>query len=256
MACETTSSRPADDLLARATAVVTSTEANGGRARIVGGVAIALRCPSARPPGLLARDYSDLDIVTDRASAQTLSATLETNGYQPQVRFNALHGHTRLMFDNDRAGHVDVFVQDFVMCHRLPLDTRLKIHEQTVPLADLLLTKLQVARLTEKDVSDAAALLLDHRLTRDETGISVPYVTGLLGRDWGWWRTVTDNLAELSKHLPRSLPADHSAALRERIASLSEAIEQTPKTLRWRARARVGTRIPWREDPEDSVLRE
>ena len=33
---------------------------------------------------------------------------------------------------------------------------------------------------------------------------------------------------------------------------LSKAIEATPKSLRWKARARVGERVRWYEQPEET----
>jgi hypothetical protein len=170
----------------------------------------------------------------------------------PERRFNALHGHRRLMFDHPDGTHIDVFVEEFVMCHRLDLRSRLAFHETTVPLVDLLLTKLQVAELNEKDVTDAAALLLDHELTSDESGINMDYVTRLLSRDWGWWRTVSANLAALPDHLASRLSEPAAVTATGRAKRLLEAIELVPKSLRWKARARAGERIPWREDPEES----
>lgn len=200
----------------------------------------------------LARSFSDIDLVTDRRSAAELARTLAARHYQGQRRFNALHGHARLMFAQTNGIHIDVFVEDFVMCHRLGLGARLPIHEQTIPLADLLLTKLQVAALNAKDVTDIAALLIDHDLARDESAINVDYITKLLGSDWGWWRTVTHNLHALPAMVARQLPEPAATRARDRAGRLLEEIDRVPKTLRWKARAKAGERIRWRDEPEES----
>ena len=232
--------------------LVRATASAGGSARVLGGIAVALRCPSARDPELLARSYSDIDLVTDKKSGPILSRTLEQLAYAPERRFNALHGHSRLMFDRADGMHVDVFVGEFVMCHRLELASRLDLHDATLPLADLLLTKLQVAELNEKDVTDAAALLLDHDLSADESGINTDYITGILSRDWGWWRTVSHNLASLPGYVIKRLPEREAEIVAARVEQLQVVIEQAPKSLRWKARAKAGDRIPWRDDPEES----
>lgn len=247
-----TSSPMADVAVHEAKELVLAATGAGARARVLGGVGVALRCPSARDPALLAREYSDIDLVTDRGSASALSQALEALGYGPERRFNAMHGHSRMMFDRSDGRHLDVFVDQFVMCHRLTLADRLELHETTLPLADLLLTKLQVAELNAKDVTDTAALLLDHELTDDEAGINLQRITGLLSRDWGWWRTVSQNLTVLPSHLAECLSQQSRGVVTGRIDRLLGAIERAPKGLRWKARAKAGDRIAWRDDPEES----
>jgi hypothetical protein len=232
--------------------IVMAARAGGSAVRLLGGIGVALRCSSAREHGAFARQYSDLDLVTTRHSGLALSRTLEKRGYVPEHRFNAMHGHSRMMFTSDGGLHVDVFIERFAMCHQLDLSTRLTVHDTTISLADLLLTKLQIAELNEKDVTDAAALLLDHDLSSDEDGINVEYMTSLLSRDWGWWRTVTDNLAALSQHLPGLAPGEATGRVDLRVRRLLDAIASAPKGLRWKARAKAGDRIPWRDEPEES----
>lgn len=233
--------------------IVAKARAAGGEARLLGGVAVAVRCPSAAAGGPFARAYSDIDLVTISSSVERLGSALAELGYEPATRFNAAHGHSRLMFDREEDGaHVDVFVRRFTMCHALDLGDRLSEDELTIPLADLLLTKLQVAELNEKDVTDASALLSDHSLTADESGINVRYLTGILGRDWGWWRTVTDNLRALPGHLQGRVEGARADMVVERISELESAIDEAPKSLRWKARAKAGSRLPWRDVPEES----
>jgi Uncharacterised nucleotidyltransferase len=240
VATSITSSRQAE-ALTHAQAIVARAREAGLTVRILGGVAVALRCPSARAPAPLAREFSDLDLVTDRRSAADLARVLQQEGYAAERRFNALHGHQRqLFFAGER--HIDVFVDTFAMCHELRLSERLDLHPETISLADLLLTKLQIAEVNEKDVTDVAALLADHELTDDERGLKVARVAAVLSTDWGWWRTVTENLRVVATLAP------HVA---ERVEALTKRIDAAPKTRRWRLRARLGERVPWREDPEE-----
>lgn len=233
--------------------VIAAARAGGGRVRALGGVAIALRCPTAHSGQPLARSYSDMDLITTRESGPVLACAMKRLGYLPAERFNLLHGRTRMMFDHSNGLHADVFVDEFAMCHRLNLSSRLELHETTISLADLLLTKLQVAELNEKDVMDSAALLLDHEFGGGLEEIDAGVITDLVGNDWGWWRTVSQNLRTFRGHVSRlRLSAAAAGLVDSRAAELLEFMEVAPKSFRWKLRAKAGDRIAWREDPEES----
>jgi hypothetical protein len=241
------------DALAEARRILAAAEKSSFRAQALGGVGVALRCCCARSPAPLARGYSDVDLITIRSDAKGFAALLGDLGYQGDEEFNALFGSTRLSFDHEEHGHLDIFVGAFEMCHRLDLRGRIGISGEALTPADLLLTKLQVAELTEKDTQDVAAVLLELNLTADDQQINVPYINDLLGSDWGWWRTVTGNLGIVAEHAPH-LPVDASSAVRIRsqVGSLLTEIETAPKSLKWRMRARFGERKQWYEVPDES----
>jgi hypothetical protein len=237
------------DLPREAADLVTGISDQGLPARLLGGVAVAIRCPTASA-GPLRRSYHDLDLMVTSRAAYRLGQALEAAGYRGEERFNALHGRSRMMFSGP-LGHIDVLVGQFVMCHRLEVGARLTIDALTLSLADLLLTKLQIAQLNAKDASDIAAILLDHRLAGDESGINRDRVTGVLGGDWGWWRTVTGNLEWLSSFPPELLDGPARTTLGERIRELRAAIDARPKSVKWKVRASFGERMPWRLEPEE-----
>jgi hypothetical protein len=135
------------------------------------------------------------------------------------------------------------------MCHALDVRDRLELDTETLPLADLLLLKLQIVEATEKDDVDALALFADHPVGPD--GIDGQYLAGLLAKDWGWWRTATRSLERLlgvAATLPDSAVRQE---VESRIRRLLAQIEAAPKTRRWRIRARVGERVQWYELPEE-----
>jgi hypothetical protein len=237
-------------IVTRARALIGRLVEGGVNARLLGGVAIALRCPTALPPSALARNYSDLDIVVNRAGRRHLSSVLDSLDFTGATRFNAMNGHARQLYTSNDGVDLDVFIDEFKMCHHMDLKDRLLVDSMTLPLADLMLTKLQVAELTEKDVRDCTALVLDHALTDDDSGISVTRICAITGGDWGWWRTVTENLGKVRDHADRlGLTSDAAAAVSSRTGALEARIDEAPKTLRWRARARLGDRMPWRDEP-------
>jgi hypothetical protein len=223
--------------------------------RVLGGIAVALRCESARGEGPLSRGYSDIDLVVPRKDARRFAGVMTERGYPPNERFNAAHGSSRQIFylGTGEDEHIDVFVDQFQLCHVLPLAKRLDLHPETISLEDLLLSKLQVAKLSQKDVMDTIALLLDHPLD-GPTGeaLDAEYVASFLSKDWGWWRTATETIVRTGDHvdgLGLTESGVHSA--KKQLALLSEEIEAHPKSLGWRARAKIGDRRPWRIDPDD-----
>lgn len=241
---------PEPDLRNEAIRVLDAADAAGLVVRAVGGLGVWLTCPSAsRPP--LARQYKDLDLVAGTGASAGVQELLMGLGYEPDRSFNQVHGHQRLYFwDTSNARQLDVFVGRMAMCHELELDGRLGRHPRALAPADLLLTKLQVVHPTERDLVDAAALLLDHRVAED--GIEPERVAEVLAGDWGWWRTSTATLGAVVAHAS-GLPGFERAeeVVTERAAALGEVIEEAPKSMRWRLRAKVGDRVRWYEVPEE-----
>jgi hypothetical protein len=216
--------------------------------RLLGGVAVNVR--SHGLPPALTREYKDLDFATAKKSSGDLQKLMRDLGYEPHVGFNAMNGKERLLFyDNPNERQVDVFVSSFRMCHEIPLEKRLTVDEDTVPLAELLLTKLQIIELNEKDVRDTVALLLQHEVTDDDAGVNSEQISTLCAEDWGLWRTITRNLETLRDRVD-GYDVDGSP-VSNGVSLLLERIEATPKSRSWRMRAKVGERKRWYELPEE-----
>ena len=137
-------------------------------------------------------------------------------GYTPRTTFNAMNGHTRLIF-NDIANErrVDIFLNEFEMCHKFDFTNRLKMHSLTLPLADLLLTKLQVYEITEREYKDVIALLKDFKLSdgdADPDTINAKYIAKLCSKDWGLWKTLSLNLERIEESLPTYVPGETERA--------------------------------------------
>jgi hypothetical protein len=224
-------------MLEEGAALVQDAQQQGATLRLLGGAAVILHCS-----GTPHREIGDLDAVTSRADVKQLTSVLQQRGYEPETRFNALHGDRRLIFHGS-AGKLDIFVDTFDMCHRIELAGRLALDSPTIPATDLLLTKLQVVELTEKDASDLAQLLSHHELgSGPGDHVDVPYIEGLVADDWGLWRTVTGTLARL---------AEQDASVAERSVALRKALDEAPKGRRFRLRARLGERKRWYELPDE-----
>jgi hypothetical protein len=239
------------DVVSEGRRLLALAEAHAVPLRLLGGVAIKLRAPNDLPPGF-SRTYADLDFVTRKKTVGRATELFRGEGYTPHTAFNALHGGERLLFfDDDNGRQVDVFVGAFSMCHKIPLEERIEIDPVSIPLAELLVTKLQVIQLNEKDVRDALALLHDHPIgDEDGDALNGARVAELCASDWGLWRTITQNLRACRAFVD-SYDVPDRARLDERLDDLLDRIERAPKARAWRFRAKIGDRKRWYELPEE-----
>jgi hypothetical protein len=239
-------------LTGQATAVVERAESEGVVLRLVGGIAVALHCPSASHRALK-RDYADIDFVSGKVDGAKIDTFLAEIGYFPDKRFNSIHGRTRrLYFDEGGSRQVDIFVSQFKMCHELPLGERLAIDSPTIPLAELFLTKAQIVELNHKDMLDLLALLADHPVgPGDDQTINSGVIAKLCGTDWGLSKTVSLTLDKIDNSIEVEADELDHDLIRARVAAIRRVIDDAPKGMRWKARARVGVRVPWYELPED-----
>jgi hypothetical protein len=244
---------PLADPIAEARRLAALAAARGLTVRLLGGVAVAIRAADALPSGLR-RSYKDLDFATVTSDAARFDSLLVQAGYQPDEQFNRIHGaQRRLHYDRINGKQLDTFVDTFAMCHVLELARRLPPDSETLSPADLLLTKLQIIEVNDKDLIDTIALLLFHPI--DEAGadvIALNQLRPLLRADWGWYTTITDNLAKVGARLTGvDLPELDKDVVSSRIDELATAITAFPKTIKWTLRSKVGRKLPWYDLPEE-----
>lgn len=220
--------------------------------RLAGGVAVAIRCPSAALPPLR-REYADVDLVTVGRARDDVTALMVELGYGADREFNTLHGHRRLYFwDAGNERQVDVFVDEAKLCHTIDFRDRIEASPTTLSLADLLLMKLQVVETNEKDFLDVCAILADHDLGPGESGVNSAYIADLAATDWGLWRTL-GMVAERSEKFALGLPGFGAGEqVATRLQRLRQELDAAPKSRGWRMRARMGDRKRWYELPEEA----
>jgi hypothetical protein len=235
-------------------AVIETATSRGLQVRLLGGVAIWIRAHEEARSSL-GRPYADLDLIAHRKESRKLRDLLAASGFVPDDTFNALHGASRLLFyAPDRSHQIDVFLDRFEMSHKFDFTSRLELEPLTLTAADLLLTKLQVAQLTEKDVIDISMLVWSHEIgDRDAAAvINMPVVAEAGASEWGLFTTASDNLESTLRLLPQqNMPEAARELVRERVNQIRQALDRAPKGTRWKMRARVGKRLPWHEMPEE-----
>jgi hypothetical protein len=221
--------------------------------RAMGGVGVALRAPDADPA--LHRAYADVDLAAPRRARRDVEDAMAAAGLRPEREFNALNGGRRqIWWTEDGGAHVDVFIGEFAMCHRLDLDAALDTPGPALRGADLLLTKLQVVELNLKDAQDAAALLTTHELGDDdgERRISLRRLREVLADDWGFYTTATDNLHRIPEVIGARAPGV-AHRLAETCRAIADELDAAPKSRAFKLRAKVGRRKRWYDVPEESL---
>jgi Uncharacterised nucleotidyltransferase len=232
--------------------LLTHAQSEGTTIALLGGVAIRLHAPEV--PSALDRPYKDLDFIVPKGRGSDIAKLLQSSGYEPETSFNAMNGNERMLFhDTEHSRQVDVFVGSFRMCHVIPLVDRISPGDPTVPLAELLLTKLQIIELNEKDVRDTMLLFHGHEVAdHDDDAVNGQRIAQLCATDWGLWRTITANVARCADLVSGyALPEQDHRRISARLKAVLSQIEEAPKSRGWKLRAKIGDRKRWYELPEE-----
>ena len=231
--------------------IVSAAREQGVVLQATGDTAIRLRCPSA---DRMAPSFGDniLDLAGRASQSAQIGHIVEGLGYSPERRFNILRGRQRLRYTHpEKQLGVEVFLDALNMYHQLNFADRLDLDEDTIPLADLLLWKLQFVEPDEDDLRAIYTIVYDHELggPGESEKIDTTPILDLCANDWGWYKTVTTNL-EKSIALAESYPGDEATVFLERARRLLQMIEEAPKSGGWQLRARIGEGVRWYEIPE------
>jgi hypothetical protein len=224
--------------------------------RLLGAVAFARRCPNhAYLRERLGRHFTDIDFAAYGRDAEGIRAMLKDAGYVDDPHVYVGSEGSRLVAEHPGIGmHIDVFLDKLEFCHTVRWKDRLEIDRETIPLAELLLQKMQIVEINEKDLIDTITLLLEFPLgDSDVDTINIERVAQVCGKDWGWWRTLTMNLDKVRQM------ADHYAELTDeekrrvadQVAAALDRIEAEPKSIPWKLRAKVGDRKKWYRDVDE-----
>lgn len=224
--------------------------------RLIGALAFRTHCPQyGYIQDKLGRKFTDFDFASYPRFVKSIRSVLTALGYEEDKQVTQLFGDRRMVFHDPAFGrHIDVFFNSLDFCHRVNFVDRLEKEKYTLPLAELLLEKMQIVQINEKDLIDSIMLLREHPIgDKDEEIINAAVIARTLGSDWGFWRTVTGNLKVLEEVLGEyeGLEEEDRTIVRERIKELERRIEVQTKSLAWKARARIGERVKWYKDVEE-----
>lgn len=247
-----------DAVAAEAAEIHRLATANGIHLRLIGSLGIALRCPEHR--GLLQqlgrRPPQDIDLIGYAKQERLATDLFLERGYvlHPSVSHSREWGVNRLIYTHPgHGGKVDVFLDRLVMAHTIDFVGRLESEAVTVALGDLLLSKLQIQRITRNDLIDLTVLLAEHDIAGGPDTSALDRILSVLSVDWGFTYGAMVNLALLAAEVPgyEHLGIEVRDLVLTRITRLEEAIDRAPKSARWRLRARLGTKTSWYEHVDE-----
>lgn len=231
--------------------VIETAEERDLAVRLIGGTAIYQHAETAREEPFK-RNYRDVDFVCTREEEEDVVEMMKELGYDSNKRFNTMRRFRLEFIDpvNDRKA--DYIIDTFDFCHSWSLRERINRDYPTVPIEDLLLSKLQIVDVSDRDVRDIIAMVADHPVeeSEDTETITSSYIAELCASDWGLSKTVRMSLDRIEEYVRNHDLAIDEAQITSRVDALRTAIEDQPKTLRWKLRSLVGERKKWYKQPE------
>jgi hypothetical protein len=202
------------------------------------------------------RVFTDIDYAAYGKHRGRIVPFFEKNGYELEKRAAMLSGGTRMIFFSNKIPMIDVFYDNLNYNHPIDYRGRLELHPYCVSLADLMLQKLQIVQINDKDLKDAMLLFLAAPLgATDQNAINAKYVTKLFSEDWGFYYTATTNLNKIKEAMRdvAVLNDGQRVVIDGKITEFLKMIEDSPKSGKWKSRARIGTSKPWYQDVSDWV---
>jgi len=224
--------------------------------RLIGSVAVLLHCSEfSKLHDTMDRKLTDIDLLAYGDRRTPLIELIEKQGFLLNRRWAALYPE-RYIFESDRL-HIDVFFDKLSMCHTIDFQGRLEVDYPTIPLAELVLEKLQIYDITEKDLKDVCLVILAHDIgDSDQETINIDHISKILSSEWGFYYTVTENLKFLrDTYLEKFdfLSDQRKDEVRNKIEIMLNRINSQKKSRGWKLRARIGTRRRWYNEVEEAM---
>lgn len=235
--------------------LVNAAEEQGIQLRILGSIAYRLQCPKyVHMFDDMQRVLTDVDFAGLKSQNRAIREFMINQGYEPDEGvYMASEGARHIYVHPETQLNVDVFADELYFCHRIPFIGRLDIDSPTICKTDLLLEKMQIYEINLKDFKDTLVLLLEHPLgTRsdEKNCINIDYITGIMAADWGFYHTFTTNLRRVPDYISEfpTIGDNEAKIIRDRVEDLLQRIEDTPKLLKWKLRAKIGTQMRWYQE--------
>ncbi len=244
-----------DVFIAEAERLVGEAERSGITLRVMGGMAVYMRCPEEFKSvwktlkRLGDRVFTDIDFVSYGVYRNSMIEFMKTVGYQTDANLIVQAGKSRHIFYGGKVPMVEVFYDRLDMNHIIDYSGRLEADKVTVPLAELMLQKLQIVKINDKDIKDLVVLLATYDVgPGDPERIDIDFLNSrYFQSDWNFYHTATTNLAKLRE----TLGALEALSDGDRITAIEKAINDAPKSTKWKLRAKVGPKVKWYNDVDE-----
>ena len=241
------------EFLNYANEIVAEAQKQGAIIRLLGAVAFNIHCPKYGHFQTQAnRHFTDLDFAAYFSQHDAIRKVFTKLKFEEDREVAVVFARQRLIYYKPGTElHVDIFFDKLYFCHPIPWAGRLEVDSPTIPLAELLLEKMQIVQINPKDVVDTIMLLREHPLNnQDGDTVNSNRIAAMCAKDWGLWRTVTMNLkkvGEISREYSWLAEDDRTVVL-EKIDQLLKTIDNEPKPGSWNIRNKIGDRVKWYKD--------
>jgi hypothetical protein len=237
-------------------AILKASDDAGILMRVIGSLAFQMHCPQfGYLQAAMGRAYTDIDFGAYSRQNKQITELMTKMGYVENREVFISSEGERAIFDKPGTGlHVDVFYEKLDFCHAIYWKDRLEVDSPTIPLTELLLEKMQIVQINEKDIIDTIMLLLEHPLGEtDREVINIKLAAELCAKEWGLWRTTTMNLdkvRQLAQHYTQ-LTDEQKTKVTSQVEAILKRLNDEPKPLAWKIRDRVGDRVKWYKDVDE-----
>lgn len=236
--------------------ILKASDESGILLRVIGSLAFQMHCPEfGYLQAAMGRAYTDIDFAAYSRQAKQISGLMAGMGYvENREVFIGSEGERAIFDKTGTSLHVDVFYEKLDFCHTIFWKDRLEVDSPTIPLTELLLEKMQIVQINEKDIIDTIMLLLEHPLGDvDKETINLKLAAQLCANEWGLWRTTTMNLEKVKQlaHHYTQLSSEQKSKVEAQVDAILARLNDEPKPLAWRLRARVGDRVKWYKDVDE-----
>jgi len=235
--------------------LVNAAEEKGIQLRILGSIAYRLQCPKyVHMFDAMQRVLTDVDFAGLKTQNRAIREFMIDQGYEADEGvYVASEGTRHIYVHPETQLNLDVFADELYFCHRIPFIDRLDIDSLTISKTDLLLEKMQIIEINLKDFKDTLVLLLEHPLGTKADGkncIDMDYIAGIMAKDWGFYHTFITNVRRLPGYISEfsAIGVDEARIIRDRVEDLLQRIEDIPKSLKWKLRAKIGTQMRWYQE--------
>ena len=248
-----------EEYLEEARALTEEAQKLGIILRVMGPIALHFHFPDyvdlyGRMERLGDRVFTDIDYACYGKCRGKIVPFFETQGYELEKRAAMLSGNMRHIYFGGRIPMIDVFFDKLDYNHPIDYRGRLELHPYCVTLADLMLQKLQIVQINDKDLKDAMLLLLAAPFGEtDKDSINIKYIAKLFAEDWGFYHTATINLKKIKAAASdvKALSDEQRGIIGGKVDQFLQYLEDIPKSGKWKGREKVGEKKPWYKEVSD-----
>jgi hypothetical protein len=214
--------------------------------------------------GNTGRLFTDADFIAYSKQRVKLRGLFEDQLKFKIAGYAILASKNRIIYSHpDDLFKVDIFFDALDFSHPVrfgnePKNGRLALDSPTITLVDLLLEKLQIHEINEKDVKDLIVLLHEHPIEshQEKEVIDAKYFASTLANDWGFWYDANMNLDKVltlaaGYQTGGLISTDVLTDVKDKIAKLKQYVDEEPKSKDWNSRSKTGTQKQWWKGVEE-----